>query len=94
MTIKTKIGYEIEVDKEKVLDYEFPYLIGCLQTDTPEEQIKDNTLLLNKLLGSKENVFKLFAFIREKNNGIVSQDIITDLLKEVFEAIGEENKKK
>ena len=93
MTINTSIGYKVTVDKEKVLDYEFSYLIGALQNDTPEEQLKDNTLLLNKLLGSRENVMKLFAFIKEKNDGVVSQDIISNLILELITALGNNKKK-
>lgn len=93
MTIKTSIGYTANIDKEKVLDYELSYLIGCIQNDTPEEALKDNTLLLNKLLGSKEEVFKVFAFVKEKNNGIVSQQIISDFILEVLTKLGDNKKK-
>ncbi|MBQ0113622.1 MAG: hypothetical protein KBT03_10865 [Bacteroidales bacterium] len=93
MTITTGIGYKVNIDKDKVLDYEFSYLIGALQTDTPEEALKDNTLLLNKLLGSKEEVFKFFAFIKEKNNGVVDQKIVTDSILEMITALGNGKKK-
>lgn len=93
MTINTSIGYKVDIDKEKVLDYEFSYLIGCLQNDTPEEALRDNTLLLNKLLGNRENVFKLFDVIKKKNNGVVDQKIVTDLIVEMITALGDDKKK-
>lgn len=93
MTINTSIGYKVNIDKDKVLDYEFTYLIGCLQTDTPEEVLKDNSLILNKLLGGKDNVFKLFAFIKEKNNGVVDQQLVSDLIIEMITALGNNKKK-
>lgn len=92
MTIKTSIGFEFECEPEKVLDYEFSYLIGVLQTDTPEEQIKDNALLLNKMLGSKEEVLRFFAYVKEKN-GVIDKDVVTNFTKEALELMKADKKK-
>lgn len=93
MTIKTSCGFEYEADIEKVLDYEFSYLIGCFQTDAPEEKIVDEKLLLDKLLGSKSEVLRFFKYIKETNDGKIESELVTDFIKESMELMKFDKKK-
>lgn len=92
MKIKTKEGFECEIDKEKVLDFELSYLIGALQTDSPEEAVKDTNLLVNKIIG-KQNVKEFFESIKKANNGVVKQEAVTDALREILNKLGADSKK-
>lgn len=92
MKIKTEKGFECDIEKEKALDFELSYLIGALQTDTPIEQVRDITLLVNKLVG-KQNVSEFFESIKKSNNGIVDQEVVKDEILDIIHKLGADSKK-
>ena len=93
MKVKTSIGYVTEIEEKKAIDYETTYILGALQKATDSNAMVYMTKLLNKLFGSEEKVFEFFDYVKSKNDGIVSQDIVSDTIKEIFEALGNNKKK-
>jgi len=81
--IKTSLGYKTEIDAEKAIDFELTYLIGALQNDEPVQAMTDVSAIIDKLLGTRENVLEFFAVIRKKT-GSVSQEVVMEQVKEII----------
>lgn len=88
MKITTKSGIQIEIDERVIHDSEFVFLYADMQES---KSVKSVSNLIDFLFGSRENSKAFYAAIREKNDGICTQEVLGRELVEILEAMNAKN---
>lgn len=87
----TNSGFEFEVDERLVSDWRIVKAISAVESKDAGKQLKALTDLVDLFLGEAGEE-RLMAFLAEKNDGIIPQSAVYATIKEMFNAIAENNK--
>ena len=87
ITGKTKDGFEYKIDKRLMNDWRLLSFISLTESSVPTDQIRGASGLVTLLLGDQEQA--LMEFLKEKNDGFVPVEAVTDVLAEIITATKE-----
>lgn len=91
--IKTKSGFEVEVDTRKVVDFRFLESVVAVAKGATDVDKLQAYISMTKFMFSKEDREKFFEHLAEKNDGIVEIEAVTQEFNEIIEACKEANDK-
>lgn len=91
--VKTKSGFEVEVDTRKVVDFRFLKSFVKVAKGATDVDKLDAYISMVEFLFSKDDCDRFYDHIAEQHEGIVETDAVTQEFNEIIEACKETNDK-
>lgn len=92
ITGKTSNGFEYKIDEKAMQDWDYVDLVIRMnKTDDNLERLECIKEVI-KILFPGEELERLKAYLKEKNNGYAPIDEIANMYKEITESVADQNK--
>lgn len=83
----TASGFEFDIDDKVFDNYEFTKAYARIMGNDPAEQVQAGVKLV-ELLFPDDKGAALEDFVRDKETGIVTNDALFNMIREIFESMG------
>lgn len=85
MKVTTKSGFKCDINDKVLDDWRFARAVARTHSDDDNERINAAVDLVSLILRDNEDAY--YKYVEKKNDGIVSEDIVTSDLVSIIEQI-------
>lgn len=85
MKVTTKSGFKCDINDKVLDDWRFARAVARTHSDDDNERINAAVDLVSLILRDNEEAY--YKYVEKKNDGIVSEDIVTNDLVSIIEQI-------
>ena len=85
MQVKTKSGFKCNINDKVLDDWRFARAVARTHSDSDTDRIQAAVDLVSLILRDNEEAY--YKYVESKNDGIVSEDIVTSDLLSIIEQI-------
>ena len=85
MKVTTKSGFKCDINDKVLDDWRFARAVARTHSDDENERINAAVDLVSLILRDNEEAY--YKYVEKKNDGIVSEDIVTSDLVSIIEKI-------
>lgn len=91
MTITTKSGFELDIDKEALDDWRVTEAIADSASDDMGDQMRGVANLVKLIFGKQKKAY--YSHVAGKHNGRIPNDIVNEDVLDIFDQIKESKDK-
>lgn len=91
---KTVDGFKFSIDEEVLNDFMFLRALNMAQSKDPSESLDGTIKIVSCIFNNDENEREFYEYLKEKNNGRVPVEVLSNNVKSIIEKLQETPVKK